>query len=68
MACKVLHRLALIIKIEHALNMYFSFYIQLHCRGATNQITDIDSESLFLVDSLKNIHGYFSNMNSNDLY
>ena len=62
-ACKVFHRLALMIKIEHSLNMCIFFpFID------SNIVTDIDSESLFLVDSSENIHGNFSNMNSNDLY
>ena len=54
-ACKVFHRLALMIKMEHALNMCILFpftYNYVHCRSPTNKITDIDSQSLFPVDSL----------------
>ena len=57
MACKVFHRLALLIKMEHTLNMYifFPFTDTYIVEVRPIKSLNIDSESLFLDDSLKKV-------------
>ena len=68
--CKVFHRLALTIKMEHPLNMctFFPFIYSNIVEVRPIKLLILIRKAFFLVDSLKNIHAYFSNMNYNDIY